>query len=113
MPYPCLSAAFFARDDRSLAVPASAPASGAARTSAFFHGTGFIDYQGPAHKLLSITGFDRVLDIRILHFSKAKSSGFVRKPVAHYTYGTGVNSLLLEPRSQICFGCAVGKIANI
>ena len=90
---------------------ASAPC--APGSAAFFHRTCFVNYQRPAHELLAIACLYGMLYIRIFHFSETKSSGFIREPVSHYTHSASRNTLLLEPRRQIRFGCPIGEIANI
>ena len=81
--------------------------------AALLHRPCFINHQSPSHEGFAVACLNGAFQIRILYFSESKASRFIREPVSHYTHRASWDALVLEPRTQIRFCRAIGKITNV
>jgi hypothetical protein len=102
------------RDVAGVLVPlASLRASGTGSAFARGHGASFIDYQGPAHQLLAMTGFDCMRSHRIIiDLREAEAASLPRETVAHHGDGIYGNSMIGKEILHIGFVRCVRKISH-
>jgi hypothetical protein len=86
----------------------------AAAAAAFPRGTGFVDYQGPALKILTVAGLNGARRIFVVvDFSERKAPGLTRKPVSDHVHMVYPHSRLRKPVLQIRFGRLIGYITHV